>query len=85
MPRDELQRRDEALHALVEAKLVKIFGPGRGGELLRELLGELRLPALETTAELARLAELLQTRQGFERTAGAMLAVMAEVRRSASR
>lgn len=85
MPGSEEQTRDEALHALVEGKLVKVFGADRGRELLRGLLGELRLSTLGTTAELARVAELLQTREGFERTAGAMLAVMAAVRRSAGR
>jgi hypothetical protein len=78
-------RRDEALHELVEGKLSKVFGADRGPELLRGLLTELRLPAIETTDQLVRVADLLQTRQGFERTAGAMLSVMAAVRRSAGR
>lgn len=77
--------RDAALHGVVEGKLSKVFGTDRGPELLRGLLTELRLPTIETTDELVRVADLLQTRQGFERTAGAMLAVMAAVRRSSGR
>ena len=76
---------DGELHALVERKLVKIFGNERGGELLRTLLADLKLPAVATTADLVRLADLLQTRQGFERTAGAMLSVMAAMRNSGRR
>lgn len=76
---------DDALHGLVEGKLSKVFGPERGPEMLRGLLAELRLPSVATNDDLARVADLLQTRQGFERTAGAMLSVMVAVRRSAGR
>lgn len=70
------------LHALVEAKLVKVFGPDRGQALLRSLLGQLHIAEISGEAELLRVAELLQTRPGFEGTVGAMLAVTAAVRRS---
>lgn len=80
MQGSETGGRDEGLHTLVEGKLVKVFGPDRGRDLLRGLLGELRLGSVDTTADLVRVADLLQTRQGFERTAGAMLSVMAAVR-----
>jgi hypothetical protein len=76
---------DPTLHELVERKLVRVFGPERGAALLRSLLAELRLGAVRTTGELHRVADLLQTHPGFERTAGAMLAVMAAVRDSAGR
>lgn len=70
------------LHAQVEAKLIKVFGPERGAELLRRVLAQLTLASVNTTADLHRVAELLQTRSGFEGTVGAMLAVMAAVRQS---
>ena len=82
MPPDDTPPRDAELHEQVERKLVRVFGDERGAALLRGLLVELRLPAITTNDELTRLADLLQTRQGFERTAGAMLSVMAAVRRS---
>lgn len=85
MPASETTPRDDELHELVERKLIKVFGAERGAEMLRGLVAELRLPSVRTTDELSRVADLLQTRQGFERTAGAMLAVMAAVRRSAGR
>lgn len=85
MPASESPGHDAALHGLVEGKLGKVFGPERGPELLRGLLTELRLTTILTTDDLSRVADLLQTRQGFERTAGAMLSVMAAVRRSAGR
>lgn len=77
--------REESLHEQVERKLIKIFGADRGAELLRLLLADLRLTAVVTTDDLIRVADLLQTRQGFEKTAGAMLSVMAAVRRSGGR
>lgn len=70
------------LHALVEAKLVKVFGPERGQALLRGLLAQLRITEVVDEVDLLRVAELLQTRPGFEGTVGAMLAVTAAVRRS---
>lgn len=73
------------LHGLVERKLARVFGPERAARLLRSLLAELRLSAVATTDDLERVAVLLQTHDGFEQTAGAMLAVMAAVRRSAGR
>ena len=77
--------RDAELHEQVERKLLKVFGNEHGAELLRGLLADLRLPAVGSTDDLNRLADLLQTRQGFERTAGAMLSVMAAVRRISGR
>jgi len=85
LPIRDLEARDEGLHAIVEAKLVKVFGAERGAELLRSLLAELRLATVATNTELMRVADLLQQRPGFERTAGAMLSVMAAVRQSAGR
>ncbi len=76
-------RREDELQALVEAKLARVFGAERGGELLRGSLAELRLTGVHTTDDLVRVADLLQTRTGFERTVGAMLSVMAAVRRAA--
>ena len=73
------------LHELVERKLTRVFGFDRANRLLRSTLADLRLPAVETTDDLECVAALLQTHDGFEQTAGAMLAVMAAVRRSARR
>jgi len=53
--------------------------------LLRRLLAEAGLVEIASEADLLRVAELLQTRPGFEGTVGAMLAVMAVVRRSRPR
>ncbi len=83
MPQSEPSVGEADLHTLVERKLIKVFGPEHGRELLRTVLKEIGLPALDTTQDLTRLADRLQTRQGFEATAGAMLSVMAAVRRSA--
>jgi hypothetical protein len=69
------------LHALVVQKLTRVFGERRGGELLAQILGELRLPAVATADDLERVAEALQARGGFEATTGAMLGVQAAMRR----
>lgn len=84
MPANETVGRPE-LHDIVEAKLVKVFGPDRGQVLLRRLLAEAGIAEVVSEADLLRVAELLQTRPGFEGTVGAMLAVMAVVRRSRPR
>ena len=84
MPVNENSGADD-LHGLVEGKLARVFGPERATRLLRSMLAELRLPTVGTTDDLERVAALLQTHDGFEQTAGAMLAVMAAVRRSAGR
>lgn len=70
------------MHALVEAKFVKVFGPDRGAALLRRLLEQLGLRAVADDRDLLRVAELLQARPGFEGTLGAMLAVMATMHRT---
>jgi hypothetical protein len=77
--------RDEELHGIVEAKLIKVFGPERASALLRSVLPQMKLEKIETTDELARLAELLEARSGFEATIGTVLSVMAAVRRSQGR
>jgi hypothetical protein len=66
---------------LVVEKLTKVFGERRGRELLGQVLAELRLPCVTSTEDLARFAEALQTRGGFEATTGAMLGVLATMRR----
>ncbi|MDO9016282.1 MAG: hypothetical protein Q8S73_10110 [Deltaproteobacteria bacterium] len=76
---------DPALHGLVESKLVKVFGVERGMVLLDGLLSQLGLAAVDTTADLARLADLLEKQPGFEGTVGAVLSVMAAMRRSQGR
>lgn len=85
MPVHDAPPGEQSLHEQVERKLVKIFGADRSAELLRLLLADLKLAAVVTTDDLIRVADLLQTRQGFEKTAGAMLSVMAAMRRSVGR
>lgn len=70
------------LHEIVERKLAKIFGEERGKLLLEGLLAELELPTIATTNDLARVADALEARPGFERTTGAVLSVMVTMRRS---
>jgi hypothetical protein len=62
--------------------LVKVFGPDHGQALLRRLPAQLGLAEIADEADLLRVAVLLQPRPGFEGTVGAMLAVMAAVRRT---
>lgn len=71
---------DSSLHQLVREKLTKVFGRSRGDALLRNVMLEVQLESVSTTAELLRVAEALQRRSGFEATTGAMLAVMASIR-----
>lgn len=73
------------LHTEVQAKIVKVFGPDRGAALLRSVLVQLGLASVADEHDLLRVADLLQTRPGFEGTVGAMLAVMATVRRTRPR
>jgi hypothetical protein len=69
------------LQAFVALKLAKVFGEERARALLGEVLGELRLAAVESVDDLERVAGVLQRRGGFEATTGAMLAVRATMLR----
>lgn len=53
----------------------------RGGALFDAVLDEIRLRAVVTPDDLARVASALERRGGFETTAGTMLAVIAAMRR----
>lgn len=68
------------LHGLVVQKLTRVFGEERARELLASTLAEARLEVVATPDHLMRVAQILQTRGGFEATTGAMLAVQAVMR-----
>ncbi len=76
---------DDDLHGVVQGKLARIFGQERAEQILGAILGVLALEKVRTTSDLERVATLMQTRPGFEATAGTVLSVMAALRRSQGR
>lgn len=79
--RDADQVTPADLHTQVLRRLTRIFGEARAEALVAELLAGLGIARVETTDQLERLASALKERGGFEATAGAMLGVLAAMRR----
>ncbi len=71
------------LHAFVTQKLTRIFGDKRATELLAQVLLDHGIAHVATVEDLVVVANALQERGGFEATAGAMLAVHAQMLRVA--
>ena len=72
------------IHALVEQKLARVFDAARGAEILAIALTDLSLARVDTVDDLARMADWLKGRGGFEATVGTILAVQVMLRRSSA-
>ena len=70
------------LHQFTLAKMTRVLGPDRAGQVLARLLEELALE-LRTPQDLSRLAEAMTRLGGFEGAVGAMLGVAAVLRGAA--
>ncbi len=67
-------------HAVAREKLVRIFGPLRGEQLLRDVLQELGLETIASVNDLAAVGDRLSAMGGFVGSLGVVLKTHASLR-----
>lgn len=70
-----------SLDEVAIAKLAKVLGPSRAAEELSSALREVGLDAIGSVEDLELVASVLQRRDGFVATVGALLAVETAMRK----